>query len=346
MNNSDSENSYKLAQYQDKRTDGSVRCKLCPHVCLLQDGEVGICHARQNTGGTLYTLAYGNPCSVSIDPIEKKPLFHFRPGAAILSLATAGCNFHCLNCQNWQISQAFPDDFGSYRLSPKEVVETALSRNVKLIAFTYTEPTIFYEYMYDIAVLARKNGIKTVMVSNGFINPQPLSDLCPYLDAANVDLKCFDNAAYRQLTGGSLHPVMETLKTLKKNHVWLEITNLLIPGFNDDEKMIREMCKWLIDNGFSDTPLHFSRFFPTYKLNDTPPTPEKRLFKAKEIAEETGIRYVYIGNVSHTNGENTFCPACKNLLVERKGFSVTKNRIAGGKCSFCGEEIAGDWLID
>lgn len=344
MRNSDLKSAYKLAQYQDKKADGSVRCKLCPHVCLLRDGEIGLCRVRQNMSGTLYTLTYGKPCSVSIDPIEKKPLFHFYPGHDILSLATAGCNFQCLNCQNWQISQASPDDIGNYRLSPENIIDTALSHNVRFIAFTYTEPTVFYEYMYDIAFLAHENGLKTVMVSNGYINRQPLLDLIPYLDAANIDLKCFDNAAYRKLTGGSLYPVLETLKTLKANNVWLEITNLLIPGFNDDEKMIREMCKWLVDNDFSNTPLHVSRFFPTYNLNGTPPTPEKRLFRAKEIAEDAGLKYVYIGNMAHTNGENTFCPSCNNLLVERKGFRITKKRIAEGKCNLCGEKIAGNWL--
>jgi len=343
MKNPDPENFFKLARYQDKNADGSVRCLLCPHVCLLHESETGLCHVRKNMSGTLYTMAYGNPCTVSLDPIEKKPLFHFHPGENILSLAIAGCNFHCSNCQNWQISQSSPEDLPHYRLKPQEIIDTALSKSSRLIAFTYTEPTIFYEYMYDIAVLAHQKEIKTVMVSNGYINHEPLLDLCPYLDAANIDLKCFDNASYKKLTTGSLHPVLQTLKTLKEQNIWLEITSLLIPDYNDSSEMIGKMCSWLAENGFSDTPLHFSRFFPTYQLIDRPPTSEKSLQEAKNIAEYAGIKYVYIGNLQHAQGENTFCPNCHNLLVERQGFNVIKNLITKGKCNVCGEAIVGAW---
>jgi pyruvate formate lyase activating enzyme len=334
---------YKLARYQDKKTDGTVRCLLCPHVCLLHDNETGLCHVRKNLEGTLFTMAYGNPCSANLDPIEKKPLFHFYPGKNILSLAIAGCNFHCSNCQNWQISQVSPEELPHFRLNPQKIIDTTLSNSSNLIAFTYTEPTIFYEYMYDIAVLAHEKGIKTVMVSNGYINRDPLIDLCPYLDAANVDLKCFDNDSYKQLTTGSLHPVLQTLKTLKEKNIWLEITNLLIPNYNDSAEMIGKMCTWLAENGFSETPLHFSRFFPTYQLTDRPETSEKSLHEAKKIAEQAGIKYVYIGNIQHTQGENTFCPNCHNLLVERQGFNVVENLITKGKCNICGETIAGVW---
>lgn len=343
MKRTDSADMYKTACYQEQKGGGTVRCLLCPHVCLLQENETGLCHARKNVNGTLYTLAYGNPCSVSMDPIEKKPLFHFYPGENILSLATAGCNFRCANCQNWQISQASPDELPHFRFNPQEIIDKALAYNTGLIAFTYTEPTVFYEYMYDIAVLAHENKMKTVMVSNGYINRKPLLDLCPYLDAANIDVKCFDNEAYKQLTSGGLHPVLETLKMLREKGIWLELTSLLIPGYNDSPEMIGKMCGWLMENGFSDTPLHFSRFFPTYRLTDRPATSEKLLLQAKEIAERAGIRYVYIGNLPHLRGENTFCPQCHTLLVERQGFDVTTNRLAGGKCCVCGETIAGVW---
>lgn len=343
MKRTDSADMYKTACYQEQKGGGTVRCLLCPHVCLLQENETGLCHARKNVNGTLYTLAYGNPCSVSMDPIEKKPLFHFYPGENILSLATAGCNFRCANCQNWQISQASPDELPHFRFNPQEIIDKALAYNTGLIAFTYTEPTVFYEYMYDIAVLAHENKMKTVMVSNGYINRKPLLDLCPYLDAANIDVKCFDNEAYKQLTSGGLHPVLETLKVLREKGIWLELTSLLIPGYNDSPDMIGKMCGWLMENGFSDTPLHFSRFFPTYRLTDRPATSEKLLLQAKEIAERAGIRYVYIGNLPHLRGENTFCPQCHTLLVERQGFDVTTNRLAEGKCCVCGETIAGVW---
>ena len=343
MKKTDSADVYMPACYQEQKADGSVRCLLCPHVCLLKENETGVCHARKNLNGILYTLAYGNPCSVSMDPIEKKPLFHFHPGENILSLATAGCNFRCANCQNWEISQASPEELPHYRFSPQEIIDKALAYPTRLIAFTYTEPTVFYEYMYDIAALAHKNKVKTVMVSNGYINREPLLDLCPHLDAANIDLKCFDNEAYKQLTSGGLHPVLETLKTLKEKNIWLEITSLLIPGYNDGTEMMEKMCAWLVDNNFSDTPLHFSRFFPTYRLTDRPATPERSLLQAKMIAERAGIKYVYIGNLPHLQGENTFCPRCNNLLVERQGFDVTTNRLAAGKCNVCGEAIAGVW---
>jgi len=273
-----------------------------------------------------------------MDPIEKKPLFHFHPGESILSLATAGCNFHCANCQNWQISQVSPEELPHYQFTPQEIIDAALSYHTRLIAFTYTEPTVFYEYMYNIAVLAHEKKIKTVMVSNGYINREPLLDLCPYLDAANIDLKCFDNAAYRQMTLGSLYPVLRTLKTLKENNIWLEITNLLIPGYNDSTEMIGKMCAWLVANGFSDTPLHFSRFFPTYRLTDRPATPEMLLQQAKIIAESSGIKYVYIGNLPQLQGENTYCPHCNNLLVERLGFTVTKTGWQEESANVCGEK--------
>jgi Pyruvate-formate lyase-activating enzyme len=334
---------HKLSAYQEKVDENSVRCHICPHNCIIHEGKVGLCKTRVNKESTLYSIAYGNPCSVSIDPIEKKPLFHFLPGEKIFSLATAGCNFRCLNCQNWEISQSSPLDLNHYDLMPEDVVKRAIAQGTNLIAFTYTEPTVFYEYVYDTAQIAHEEGLKTVFISNGFINQQPLIDLCPFLDAANIDLKCFDDDIYRKLDGGRLQPVLDTLKTLKENKVWLEITNLLVPTFTDNNKMIEEMCKWLVDNGFSDTPLHFSRFFPNYKLIDLPPTPEKSLIQAKEIAEKAGIQFVYIGNIPSVHEENTYCPHCKRMILERISYTIIKNNIDEGKCEFCKTPIAGVW---
>jgi len=288
-------------------------------------------------------LGYGNPCSLAVDPIEKKPLFHFLPGRKILSMAMAGCNFRCLNCQNWEISQSSPDDFKKYDLTPEEVLNLAEEHHVDCIAFTYTEPTVFYEYVFDVSKVARDRGFKTVMVSNGYINKKPLLELCPYLDAVNVDLKCIRDDIYRSLSGGHLQPVIDTLKILKAQGVWLEITNLLVPGISDRSDMIHEMCDWLVRNGFEDTPLHFSRFFPAYKLNQLTPTPENILLQAKKMAEAAGIKYVYIGNDLNLNGENTFCPKCKRMAVERSGYVVRQNAVQNGVCDFCGERIPGVW---
>jgi pyruvate formate lyase activating enzyme len=321
----------------------SVRCILCPHGCVVGDGKSGICRTRVNLDGVLYTTAFGNPCSISVDPIEKKPLFHFFPGTEILSLATAGCNLKCLNCQNWNISQISPSETDNHRLPPDAVVEEALKRSVPAIAFTYTEPTVFYEYMLSIAKLAKAQGVKTAMISNGYINDKPLRELCNYLDAANIDLKCFDDDIYHKLTGGRLDPVLNSLKTLKECGVWLEITTLLLPGITDSSQMIEKMCRWLVENGFSDTPIHFSRFFPTFKLKDLPPTPESTLKEAAQIASSAGLKYVYVGNNPSLNGESTICPACGRVVIERNGYRVIQNNILNGSCSSCKEKIAGVW---
>ncbi|MDD4064782.1 MAG: AmmeMemoRadiSam system radical SAM enzyme [Bacteroidales bacterium] len=274
-----------------------VTCLLCPHYCVIPEGKTGKCRTRINKEGVLYSLAYGNPCSVAIDPIEKKPLYHFLPGSQVLSIATAGCNFRCLNCQNWTISQASPENIDHYDLSPGQIINMALRHKTPSIAFTYTEPTVFYEYMFDIAVKAHEKGLKTIMVSNGYINSGPLEALCPYIDAANIDLKCFDDKMYRRLTGGKLQPVLDTLLTLQKAGVWTEITHLVIPGMTDNPVWFESMCRWLVDNGFASAPLHISRFFPAYKLAHLPPTPVEKVMKEKEIAEKCGLKFVYPGNI-------------------------------------------------
>ncbi|MDO9153768.1 MAG: AmmeMemoRadiSam system radical SAM enzyme [Paludibacter sp.] len=327
-----------------KKLDGkAVRCELCPHNCIIHQEKTGICKVRINHQGELFTTTYGNPCSLSIDPIEKKPLFHFLPGIDIFSMATAGCNFRCLNCQNYRISQTTPDQIQHYDLTPENAVQQALLNNTKSIAFTYTEPTVFYEYMLETAKIAHQKGIKIVIVSNGYINKEPLLELSKYIDAANIDLKCFDDKIYRQLTGGSLQPVLDTLITLKERKVWLEITNLLIPEYSESKEKIEKLCKWLMENGFEETPLHFSRFFPTYKLTSISPTTASTLIAAKEIAENSGLKYVYIGNLPGLHGENTICPHCKKMLIERRAYEIMKNIISDGLCGFCGELIAGIW---
>lgn len=329
--------------YYYAETPRGVMCTLCPNECVLRPGEESDCHNRVNHNGKLYTIAYGNPCAVHIDPIEKKPLLHFLPESHALSIATAGCNFACLNCQNWNISQSSPHDTRNADLMPEKVVEASLGNRCASIAYTYGEPISFYEYMFDTAKRAHGENVKNVMVSNGYINRKPLENLAPYIDAANIDLKAFDDSLYLKLTGGSLQPVLGTLKTLKEFGVWIEITNLVVPSWTDDLDMIRRMCQWLVKNGFENYPLHFSRFHPQYKLTQLPSTPLNTLIQARAIAEAEGCNYVYIGNVPGKGYENTRCPSCRQIVVERRGFAVLSNHIKNGKCSFCGADVHGVW---
>ena len=324
-------------------TPRGIKCKLCPSACVLKEGEMGDCRTRKNIDGVLYSLAYGNPCAIHVDPIEKKPLNHFLPGSRSLSIATAGCNLACLNCQNWQISQKSPLDTTNYDLMPVDVVEMAIEKDCSSIAYTYTEPIVYYEYMYDTAKRAKEAGIKNVMVSAGYIEERPLRELCPVIDAANIDLKSFSNEIYEMLNAGSLDPVLRTLKILKKESVWLEITNLIVPDWTDDPDMIKRMCDWLYDNGFENTPLHFSRFTPMYKLKRLPATPVEMLNKAYDIAHNAGLKYIYTGNVPGHPAQDTYCPKCKKKLVDRSGYKIGEVHIKNGKCEYCNESIAGVW---
>lgn len=333
---------YKEAFFYASMGD-EVRCGLCPHNCLLSEGHIGLCRTRKNIRGKLYTLAYGNPCAINIDPIEKKPLYHFLPGSEAFSIATAGCNFTCLNCQNYHISQKSPVDIITTNVSPETIIKKCQDANCKAIAYTYTEPTVFYEYMYDIAQLAHEEGIRNVMISNGYINPGPLKKLIPLLDAVNIDLKAMDEEVYKNLNGGSLKPVLHTLKILKDMGVWIEITNLLVPGYSTHPDLMQQMCKWLVINGFSEYPLHFSRFFPTYRLKHLSSTPIATLKLARDIALQTGLKYVYLGNISESEHSNTYCPKCKKLLIERMGYLVRQMHIIDGKCPNCAHPIAGVW---
>lgn len=324
-------------------TPRGVKCQLCPQACVLKEGETGDCHTNVNVGGKLYSITYGNPCAIHIDPIEKKPLFHFLPASRSYSIATAGCNLACLNCQNWEISQSSPKDTRNYDLLPSKLVQEAEAYQCQSVAYTYSDPVAFYEYTLDSAKIARSRGIKNVLISAGYINEEPLREWCKYIDAANIDLKSFSNETYEMLNAGTLEPVLNTLKILKEEGVWLEITNLIVPGWTDDMEMIGEMCSWLAASGFKDTPLHFSRFHPVYKLKQLPPTPEKTMNQARDLALDAGLNYVYIGNVPGTEAENTHCPYCKELLIERKGFNIRQNKLENGKCSGCGTLIAGVW---
>ncbi len=333
----------KPALYYERLPKKVIKCVLCPRYCIVPVGNKGFCRARKNIDGEYRTLVHSNPCAVHIDPIEKKPLFHFLPGTTAMSLATAGCNFTCKNCQNWDISQAGPEETENVEISPEKIVELALQYKTPTIAYTYTEPSIFYEYMLDIAKLAHKNGVLNIYHSNGYLNQEPLKELTKFLDGANVDLKGFSEDFYRDITGGTLQPVLDTLKTLKKSGVWLEITNLIIPTKNDDEKMIKKMCEWIRDELGRDVPVHFSRFYPQYKLQNLPPTPVETLQKAAGIAKVTGLQFVYIGNVPGMKEESTFCPKCNKLIIERKGYTILQVNIKDGKCKFCKKEIPGRW---
>jgi pyruvate formate lyase activating enzyme len=306
-------------------------------------GKRGICRVRENRDGKYYSLVYGNPCAVHLDPIEKKPLFHVLPGTASFSLATAGCNFQCKFCQNWEISQAFPEDVYSYEVPPDLMVKRAKEIGARSIAYTYVEPTIFYEYMFDIGQLTKKEGLLNVTHSNGFMNPGPLKNLCKVLDAANIDLKGFTENFYRELCAGEIDPVLETLKTLKKEKIHLEITNLIIPTKNDDLSVLKEMCTWIKRELGADTPIHFSRFYPLYKLKNLPPTPVSTLEKAREAASSVGLEYVYIGNIPGHAGEHTFCPKCKKMIIQRTGYMVGEINLKNGKCRYCGKPIPGIW---
>ena len=327
-----------------KLEDHKVICEICPNLCLLAPGDRSVCRSKVNIDGKLYSLAYGNPCSVNTDPIEKKPLFHFKPRIKAFSLATTGCNFRCLNCQNWEISQAKPHEVPyTYALYPPDVIAAAQKSRAESIAYTYSEPITFFEYMIDTARLARDAGISNLWVSNGYINPKPLLALCKVLDAATINLKAYSDDVYRALNGGRLQPVLDTFKTLHDQRIHFEIINLVVPGYTDDDEMVKRMCAWILENIGPDYPLHFLRFFPRYKLDRLPPTPVSTLSRYRELAMQQGIHYTYVGNVARHPGNNTYCHNCKKLLIERRGYFIPTNNLAGNKCKFCSTVIPGVW---
>ncbi len=333
----------KEALYWVSLGEGRLQCNLCPRRCVLSQGEKGFCRTRKNIKGKLFTLTYGKPVALHVDPIEKKPLSHVYPGTKSFSIATAGCNLRCKFCQNWEISQLDSESVSVEFISPEEIIRRTKNTGSKTIAFTYTEPTIFYEYMLEIAKLAKKERIDCVMHSAGFINEEPLRQLAKYIRAANIDLKGFSDKYYSKFCEGNLQSVLRALKVLKEEGVWIEITNLIVPGGNDSPEDILKLCQWVKDNLGPDTPIHFSRFFPMYKLTNLSPTPVNTLLLARDIAKKTGLNYIYIGNVPQHLGEDTICPKCAKLLIKRIGYRVIKNNIRAGKCKFCGEAIAGIW---
>ncbi len=320
-----------------------IKCNLCPHECILRENDRGFCRTRVVKQKKLYTVAYGNPCAVHIDPVEKKPLFHYLPSTPILSIATAGCNLRCLNCQNWEISQSRPRDTKNYDLPPEELVVATSARKIPSIAYTYSDPIIYYEYVIDSAMIAKERGIKNVLVTAGYINKEPLQRLCKVIDAANVDLKSFENSFYKKVSKATLAPVLNCLKIMRDEGVWIEITRLMVPTLSDDLDDIKRMCEWIVKELGEYTPLHLSRFHPDYKLKMLFPTPVETLVKARETAINAGLQFVYVGNIPGHNAEDTICPHCKKTIINREGYHIHKNNLELGLCK-CGKIIPGLWI--
>ena len=330
----------KEAMLYDKLDDGKVKCHVCSHRCTISSGKKGFCRVRENRDGILYTLIYGIVSSESVDPIEKKPLFHFYPGSLSYSLGTIGCNFRCKHCQNWTISQAGLDQIHSIEMTPEEAIERAVESGSKSIAWTYNEPTIWYEFTYDCAKLAKEAGLATIYVTNGYITPEALRKISPYLDVFRVDIKAFTDDFYKDVCSAKLAPVLESAKLAKELGMHVEVINLVIPTLNDSANEIRQLSEWIFDNLGSDTPLHFSRFHPHYKMQDISSTPVKTLEMAHDIARDAGLNYVYIGNVFGHEYESTYCPECGKLLIKRGLFDVEEYHLTeNGTCPDCGEII-------
>ena len=334
----------KEALLYTKLEDNQLRCDLCAHRCLIQEGKRGICGVRENRGGVLYSLVYGKAIATHVDPIEKKPLFNFLPGLLSFSVATVGCNMTCLHCQNADISQA-PRETGRIMgedISPERLVEAAEKNGCRSIAYTYTEPTIFFEYALDTARLAKTRGVKNIFVTNGYMTEEALEMINPVLDAANVDLKSFRDDFYRDVCGARLQPVLETIKRMHGQGIWLEVTTLIIPGHNDSDEELEAIGRFL--SGISpDIPWHVSAFYHTYLLTSAPPTPAVTLRRARKIGQAAGLRYVYTGNIPGDDGENTYCPNCGKIIIERTGYRVGAVNIRDGNCAFCSTPVAGVW---
>ena len=332
------------AMYYKKLPDIRVECELCPRACQVADLERGYCGVRENRNGKYYTLVHSRVCSRYADPIEKKPLFHYLPGTKAYSIATAGCNIECKFCQNWQISQFRPEQIeDTIKLTPEEVVRFAKERSCDTIAYTYSEPVVFYEYMYDTARVGKREGVGSVMISNGYIKKEPLVELCKELSAVKIDFKAFTEKFYKETCSGELKPVLETLVTLKEIGIWFEVVMLMVPTLNDSEKELKDMCSWIYENLGPDVPIHFSRFHSTYKIKNLPPTPIKTLEMARNIAIESGLNFAYTGNVPGHPGESTYCPDCKEVLIKRVGYTILQYSLNGNKCGNCKHPIPGVW---
>ena len=334
------------AMWFDRMPDKAVRCRLCPRECTVADVERGYCGVRENQGGNYKTLVYGNLCSTNIDPIEKKPFFHCLPGTLALSVATAGCNFECKFCQNWRISQYRPEQVESIVIPPENLVRAAKSRRTPTIAYTYTEPVVFAEYVHDTAAIGRQEGVGSVMVSNGYIREPALRELCKVLTAVKVDLKAFSEKFYAEQCAGRLAPVLAALEVLRDVGIHTEVVTLLVPTLNDSEEEIKGLAKWLVSHMGPDVPVHFSRFHPIYRVKNLPPTPVETLNRARKISMDAGLRYVYVGNVPFSEGESTYCPSCGKVVIRRVGYNVDASMLRSGACASCGHKIAGVWSQD
>ncbi len=331
------------ASFYDKLDNGAVRCGLCRHHCVIADSQSGICGVRLNRNGTLHTLVYNRPCSYHVDPIEKKPLFHFFPGSRAFSIATVGCNFRCRHCQNHEISQ-MPRDEGTIAgqtMTPEEVVEHALSAGCRSISYTYTEPTIFFEYALDIARLAKEKGLYNNFVTNGYTEEEPLRAIQPYLDGANIDLKAFSEEFYRDVCSARLSGVLDTIRCYRRLGIWIELTTLVIPGYNDREEEFTAIARFIRDELGPEVPWHVSAFYPTYRLLDAPPTGAAVIERARAIGLSQGLRHVYSGNIRGMKGEHTYCHNCGSTIIERHGYSLASYRITKGACASCGARVAG-----
>lgn len=331
------------ARFWKEALGDRVDCQLCFRNCSIPEGERGYCNARINKEGKLYSLIYGRVAAVQIDPVEKEPLLHFLPGTSTLCFGTASCNFRCTFCQNWHLAARRPEEVKSFAMTPIEAIEGAIILGCQSISFTYNEPTVFYEWMYDVAKMAKEMGVRTYFHTNGGMNPEPLKELLQYMDAVCVDLKGFTSEFFEQTSVSELEPVLNTLRTIKESGVWVEITCLIIPTMNDDMEKIEEMCLWIRENLGEDVPVHFSRFFPNYKLLRLPPTPIETLEEAREVALGVGLRYVSIGNVPGHEANNTFCPQCGEVVIGRVHFFVGEINLENGRCKFCDYPIAGVW---
>jgi len=335
--------SHVKAMYYKKLEGTAIECELCPRHCLVTDLERGYCGVRENQGGEYYTLVHSRACAMNIDPIEKKPLFHFHPGTAAFSIATAGCNVNCKFCQNWDISQVRPEQVTNVELPPDEIVRICQARSVPTVAYTYSEPIVFYEYMHDTCVEGRKFGIKNVMITGGYIEKEPLKKIIPLMDAIKVDLKSYSQQYYEDVVNGELQPVLDALKIIHDDGMWLELVYLVVPTMNDSTKELTDLCRWVKTNLSDHVPIHFTRFHPTYLMTNLPPTPVKTLEKAYDIARQSGLKFPYIGNVPGHSAEHTYCPGCGELLIERLGFRINKINLKDGMCGKCGTHIPGVW---
>ena len=331
------------ASFYEKLPYRKIRCELCPRECVIDDSERGYCGVRENRGGTYYTLVHSRACTMHVDPIEKKPFFHFLPGSMAFSIATAGCNVNCKFCQNWQISQVRPEQIRSIHLPPDRAARSALDTDCRSIAYTYSEPIIFFEYMRDTAKAAREKGVRSVVITGGYISREPLEELCTLVDAIKVDLKAYSEEYYTSFVKGELKPVLDALVTMRKLNTWTEIVYLVVPTLNDGDTELRDLAKWVKSELGPDVPVHFSRFYPQYLLKNLPPTPVKTLERAKQIADAEGLKFTYIGNVPGHPAENTYCPGCKEVVVERTGYLIKSNKLSQDRCSNCREEIPGIW---